>query len=180
MKLKLRDEDVVNAALNAVSTADILNKLGIKPHGRHYNQIKEILQRNGLKTPKKWTKRKWEIITKTCPVCQIIFETQLGSRNEKATCSTSCANTFFRTGVNAGNYKHGKSFSYRDLVKSEGLFSECNRCGYSKIVDILHVHHKDRNRSNNDINNLEVLCPNCHSEEHFISKQGTWHKRSEY
>ncbi len=40
----------------------------------------------------------------------------------------------------------------------------CSRCGYDKYVI---VHHKDRDRSNNSIENLEVLCPNCHALEHF-------------
>ena len=47
------------------------------------------------------------------------------------------------------------------------LIKECNRCGYSAYPDILGVHHIDRNRDNNDLSNLEVLCPNCHSVEHM-------------
>jgi 5-methylcytosine-specific restriction endonuclease McrA len=27
----------------------------------------------------------------------------------------------------------------------------------------LELHHKDRNHFNNDLNNLQILCPNCHS-----------------
>ena len=27
----------------------------------------------------------------------------------------------------------------------------------------LELHHKDGNRYNNDLENLEILCPNCHS-----------------
>lgn len=45
----------------------------------------------------------------------------------------------------------------------------CERCGY-KEFRILQTHHKDRNRSNNDINNLELICPNCHFEEHYLEK----------
>ena len=40
----------------------------------------------------------------------------------------------------------------------------CAACG---SVKKLNVHHKDRNRKNNDYSNLEVLCPNCHSIEHM-------------
>jgi 5-methylcytosine-specific restriction endonuclease McrA len=43
----------------------------------------------------------------------------------------------------------------------------CNRCGYNSEPRILGVHHIDRNRMNNEISNLEVLCPNCHSLEHL-------------
>jgi predicted HNH restriction endonuclease len=49
----------------------------------------------------------------------------------------------------------------KDMIKI------CNRYGYNSEPKILGVHHKDRNRHNNDISNLEVLCPNCHSLEHL-------------
>lgn len=45
------------------------------------------------------------------------------------------------------------------------LPNKCNECGYSNI-NALEVHHKDKDRSNNDISNLEVLCCNCHTLEH--------------
>jgi hypothetical protein len=41
----------------------------------------------------------------------------------------------------------------------------CNRCGYELIEKMLDVHHKDGNRSNNTIENLEVLCVWCHALE---------------
>jgi 5-methylcytosine-specific restriction endonuclease McrA len=54
----------------------------------------------------------------------------------------------------------------------------CAGCGYDKIPEILEVHHKDRNRNNNAKENLEVLCPNCHCEEHYLTKTGKWRSRS--
>jgi hypothetical protein len=51
---------------------------------------------------------------------------------------------------------------------------KCERCKYTKIPEVLHVHHKDRNRNNNIIENLEVLCPTCHEEDHFTNKDGRW------
>lgn len=50
---------------------------------------------------------------------------------------------------------------------TRNLIILCNRCGYNKEPKILGVHHKDRDRNNNDLINLEVLCPNCHSLEHM-------------
>ncbi|MBI3573571.1 hypothetical protein HY090_00790 [Candidatus Kaiserbacteria bacterium] len=32
------------------------------------------------------------------------------------------------------------------------------------------MHHKDRNRNNNSLGNLELICPNCHYEEHYLEK----------
>lgn len=45
--------------------------------------------------------------------------------------------------------------------------NECNKCGYNKNIKALIAHHRDRNRDNNNINNLEILCANCHSIEHY-------------
>lgn len=42
----------------------------------------------------------------------------------------------------------------------------CERCGYKQIA-ALTVHHKDRNRQNNTMENLEVVCANCHAIEHY-------------
>lgn len=42
----------------------------------------------------------------------------------------------------------------------------CERCNFDKEPAII-VHHRDRNRDNNDISNLEVLCANCHAIEHY-------------
>jgi len=44
---------------------------------------------------------------------------------------------------------------------------KCERCEYSVNEAAIIIHHKDRNRSNNDIDNLEVLCCNCHAIEHW-------------
>lgn len=46
--------------------------------------------------------------------------------------------------------------------------SKCSLCGWNKKNPRtgnvpLHVHHKDGNQNNNHIDNLELLCPNCHS-----------------
>ena len=39
---------------------------------------------------------------------------------------------------------------------------KCNVCGWNEDERILEVHHIDENRSNNDIDNLVILCPICH------------------
>jgi hypothetical protein len=43
----------------------------------------------------------------------------------------------------------------------------CVRCGYDKNISALVVHHKDRNRVNNSLDNLELICANCHAIEHW-------------
>lgn len=56
---------------------------------------------------------------------------------------------------------------YRVLVfRVAGKPKVCERCGYDKHEAGIIVHHRDRNRDNNDISNLEVLCAICHAIEH--------------
>lgn len=45
------------------------------------------------------------------------------------------------------------------------LEHKCCNCGYD-IVEALEVHHKDRNRENNHISNLCIVCANCHTLIH--------------
>lgn len=102
-----------------------------------------------------------------CTVCKKLILTGLN----KKTCSRSCAN-IHRAGIKYKlNRPRDKVFTERALkirlLKQRGVV--CERCGYNK-KEILHVHHKDRNRSNNDMENLELICPNCHYEEHYLGK----------
>ena len=60
---------------------------------------------------------------------------------------------------------------YRDIAFKEKE-KKCEVCGYEKIKGILVVHHIDRDRTNSNISNLKVLCPNCHHEEHFNMRDG--------
>lgn len=81
------------------------------------------------------------------------------SKNRKY-CSRACVNkaskTIWRPTFTAA----------RDNIKRNSRLTRCERCGYDEYPEILGVHHKDRNRENNTPDNLEVLCPNCHSVEH--------------
>ena len=53
------------------------------------------------------------------------------------------------------------------------IVEKCIKCGISDWQEIplkLHIHHKDHDKTNNNIDNLEYLCPNCHSIEHYNSE----------
>jgi 5-methylcytosine-specific restriction endonuclease McrA len=44
----------------------------------------------------------------------------------------------------------------------------CEKCGFQATsIQQMDIHHKDRNRTNNSIENLESLCSNCHRMEHI-------------
>jgi len=56
----------------------------------------------------------------------------------------------------------------RRLIK-EGLLVECcDECGLGTTWNnkplVLHLDHKDGNPTNNNLSNLHLLCPNCHSQ----------------
>lgn len=54
---------------------------------------------------------------------------------------------------------------------------KCERCGINQWLNnkiSLQLHHKDGDRKNNYLNNLQLLCPNCHSQtDNFAGKQNS-------
>lgn len=59
-----------------------------------------------------------------------------------------------------GSWSH-KSTSYRK--RAFRLFGpQCAECGYDEHKEMLDVHHKNKNRKNHSVQNLEVLCVWCH------------------
>lgn len=81
-------------------------------------------------------------------------------------------------GIKNPNYKNGLSRatvarkSKSTLLKVKRDLHTCERCGYKRDIP-LPVHHKDRNRSNNNDSNLEVLCVSCHNKEHMSERVRT-------
>jgi hypothetical protein len=64
----------------------------------------------------------------------------------------------YSTGTNSIN-------TYRE--NALGFYGEkCRICGYA-VSSCLEVHHKDCNRNNNRIENLDVLCPTHHKEYQY-------------
>lgn len=56
----------------------------------------------------------------------------------------------------------------KEKIIKEGLLPyKCQKCGcdghWQDGIISLQLHHKDGNHQNNDLNNLEFLCPNCHA-----------------
>lgn len=90
------------------------------------------------------------------------------SKRNKFFCSVGChcswENRNVRFGVNAPNWIAGETV-YRDLMRRFKVPYKCARCGISD-KRVLVVHHKDENRKNNSIDNLDRLCCNCHAILH--------------
>lgn len=80
-------------------------------------------------------------------------------RGENNFCTQYCANTYNNNRKGTGELN---VHTYR--TRALEFYGEaCTICGYS-IVIVLEVHHRDGDRSNNVIENLDVLCPNHHKE----------------
>lgn len=69
-------------------------------------------------------------------------------------------------------YAMKKNYKKVNRYNSKILKNKCQICGYNRLPQILHVHHIDRNTSNNNIENLLVVCPTCHAEVHFGGYKG--------
>lgn len=104
----------------------------------------------------------------TCVICGTEFQKGL----HKKTCSRACANKL-RIGIKYNQIGRPT----KDKVKSVKALKErllklrghkCERCPYSNIK-ILNVHHKIRRADGgtDELDNLELICPNCHAEEHY-------------
>lgn len=76
----------------------------------------------------------------------------------------SWKNSILRSGENHPLWAGGTSV-YRGLLLKKGGKITCSRCG-NNDARVLDAHHKDFNRRNNSVENLEWLCKNCHFLAH--------------
>lgn len=136
-------EQLQAAAENSTSIRQVIKKLGLIEAGGNYEQVKKYLKENGISTSHfrgmAWNKG-LKISTRIAiPLEKILLE-----------------------------YSEVQSFKLKKRLFAAGLKQkECEECGWAKYSEggylPLELDHINGNHHDNRIENLRVLCPNCHS-----------------
>lgn len=110
-----------------------------------------------------------------CAVCgEMAYKTQKSIERSKSglffcskSCQTKWRNQLF-TGDKHTNYTTGL-YSYRSVLNRNKIPKICVLC-QNADTRVLAVHHIDKNRKNNTVENLAWLCNNCHFLVHHYEE----------
>ncbi|MCK9596246.1 HNH endonuclease [Candidatus Pacearchaeota archaeon] len=137
--LKYSEKQLIEAVLTSTSKRQVLLKLNVKACGGNYTVLTKAIKYFKLNishfTGKAWNKGKK--FTKKSLECYLTNDIQIQSNKLKKRLLAE------------------KKFPYQ--------CSNCKRTTWLKCQIPLELHHKDGNSKNNKIDNLTLLCPNCHS-----------------
>ena len=148
MRRKYQDELVVRAVKNNVSIAGVLRDLGLREIGGNYSYINKRIKDLNLDTShftgQLWSKGK-----------------TVDKNNMSSPISAPLEDIF------ANKVKIRSASLKERLIKAGLKESRCECCGNSewngKPIPT-ELHHIDGNHNNNALNNLQILCPNCHAQ----------------
>jgi hypothetical protein len=138
---KYSKEDLIDAVSNSKSIRQTLIKLNVSPHGGNYRVIKNNIKELNIDTSH-FTGHGWNKGKKFGPKRPI--EDYLSNKHKIS------------------------SHALRLRLLKEGFFEhKCYKCNLETWNDKpipLELEHKDGKNSNNSIENLTLLCPNCHAQ----------------
>ena len=142
MKNKKTREEIESAAAKSSSIAGVCRLLKLVPSGGNYRIIHNAIEKYKIDTSH-FTGQGWNINLKFKP-----FE---GKKIEEILVENS---TY-------------QSYKLKKRLIAEGIKkSVCESCGQSEWLEQpipLELHHINGNNSNNRLENLRLLCPNCHA-----------------
>ena len=143
MRRKYSIEDVRAAVKKNYSMAGVLRELGLKPIGGNYKTIKSLISHNDIDTSH-FTGQGWNIGLK--------FNPQRKVTNEE---------------IFVADSSYVCSWRLRERYKVLTGINHCQSCGLSEWLDkpiSLEIHHVNGNNRDNRLDNLLLLCPNCHAQ----------------
>lgn len=147
MRSKYTVVDVVNAVSVNLSIAGVLRSLGLKPVGGNYKTINNIIRNNKIDTSH-FTGQGWNVGLKFRPKEEVTDEK-----------------------IFVENSSYNCSWRLRERYKKYTGINNCQICGLSEWQGLpipLEIHHINGNNRDNRIENLQLLCPNCHAQtEHY-------------
>jgi hypothetical protein len=107
-------------------------------------------------------------LSKDCKNCGNILN---NTNRVKTYCNTKCQKDFEKKlifeKIESGEYNCKNPRKYKEyLIDKFG--NKCMKCGWGEVHSLtgnipIQLEHKDGDSNNNSVNNLELLCPNCHS-----------------
>ena len=142
MRTSYTEEDLRNAVQSADSIAEVCRMLQIKVAGGNYETLKRKFKLWNIDTSH-FRGQGWNVGLKFKP-------------NPKKPLNELL--------VNGSNYQPYKL--KRRLLAKNVLEAKCNSCGRHSWMERaipLELHHINGKRSDNRLQNLELLCPNCHA-----------------
>lgn len=141
--MKRSKEDYENAVRNSYSIAEVCRKLNIKPIGGNYRTINVAIKKYNLDTSH-FTGQGWNVGLKFNPKPAQPIEEILTENS-----------TY-------------QAFKLKNRLFKEGWKEQkCECCGNTEWLGYpipLELHHINGNTTDNRIENLLILCPNCHAQ----------------
>ena len=142
MRRKYSDSDLVEAVAENVSIAGVLRQLGLRPIGGNYRTINRLIKEKELSTSH-FTGQGWNV--------GLGFKPNTGMTDKEIF-------------VKDSPYKC--SWRLRERYKNLTGVRSCQCCGISKWMGVqisFEIHHVNGDNTDNRLENLILLCPNCHA-----------------
>lgn len=168
-------EEITKAIKESVSYAEVLRKLDVNKNGGNTKSLQKIIFDNQLSISHFTRIKSHE--KNYCLNCG--KEIQIGNKY----CNSKCKSDYeykqyinrWKEGLESGSKGKDDISNHvrRYLFETYG---KCQCCGWNQVNPYtnlipLQIHHIDGNCLNNKENNLQLLCPNCHSlTENFGSR----------